>query len=287
MIGEALLKGVEAGERCVRRQFRYASCEACIGICPTQALSWKEGIPAVDSDRCVMCAACLFVCPTEAIEGAEPEPRFFRGHTLVAPFSIIAPTTEELLFWHVEHHIRAVAMDPLSDPQWMLAIARLNLRLRAYGQPEWTFSPPAQSEINDSRRALFHARREKTASARIQPGLRRWRRLWPLMSDFQLAIDTQKCTLCGACWRACAQKSLAFDEHELRIEDTQCTGCGACTAVCVYQALTLTSATSRSGSQRFTASESRCACCQKSFWSLNTNEKRCLFCQRHAHGMRK
>ncbi len=98
MISNALLKGVEPGERCVRRQFRYASCDACVRVCPTQALSCADGKLVVDNDHCVKCAACLFVCPVEAIEGVETEKRFFRDHILVAPFSVIAPTVEELLF---------------------------------------------------------------------------------------------------------------------------------------------------------------------------------------------
>lgn len=286
MISNALLKGVEPGERCVRRQFRYASCDACVRVCPTQALSCADGKLVVDNDHCVKCAACLFVCPVEAIEGVETEKRFFRDHILVAPFSVIAPTVEELLFWHVENHIRGVEMDPLRHPQWMLAIARLNLRLREYGQPEWTFSRPAQSKINTSRRALFHVGPEKTASARVQPGLRRWRQLWAWMSDFRVTLDKHKCTLCGACWRACPQKLMIFNGEELIIEDVKCTGCGACASVCVYQALTLMPFVSQREHQHFIASESHCVCCHKRFWSLNATTKRCLFCQRHSHGMR-
>ncbi|MFC3191335.1 4Fe-4S binding protein [Pseudocitrobacter faecalis] len=80
MISNALLKGVEPGERCVRRQFRYASCDACVRVCPTQALSCADGKLVVDNDHCVKCAACLFVCPVEAIEGVETEKRFSRSY---------------------------------------------------------------------------------------------------------------------------------------------------------------------------------------------------------------
>lgn len=286
MISEMLSGGVAVGERCVRRHFRYATCNACVGSCPTQAFSLVEGRPVVDDERCVMCAACLFVCPTEAISGANPEQRHFRRDQLVAPFSVIAPTVEELLFWHVEHAIRAVAMDPLNHPEWMLAIARLNIRLRQYGQPEWAFVPAAGSDINTSRRAMFHVRREKTDAASVQPGLRRWRHLLPEISDTHPEIDAQKCVLCGACWRACMQKAITFEEGALSVDDSRCTGCGSCVAVCLHQAVSLEYHPHQCATRRMMASGGTCISCQKRFWSLKEDEKVCMLCRHHQYGMR-
>ena len=43
-------------------------CEACVPVCPTQAIVRpKGGAVALDLGRCVFCAACVEACPTNAI----------------------------------------------------------------------------------------------------------------------------------------------------------------------------------------------------------------------------
>ena len=43
-------------------------CNACVPVCPTQALIRPAGKPvALDLGRCIYCAACVEVCPTKAI----------------------------------------------------------------------------------------------------------------------------------------------------------------------------------------------------------------------------
>jgi Ni,Fe-hydrogenase III small subunit/formate hydrogenlyase subunit 6/NADH:ubiquinone oxidoreductase subunit I len=43
-------------------------CNACVPVCPTQAITRTEGKPvALDLGRCIFCAACVEVCPPKAI----------------------------------------------------------------------------------------------------------------------------------------------------------------------------------------------------------------------------
>src|SRR5688572_5366584 len=43
-------------------------CDACVPVCPTQAIARPEGKPvALDLGRCIFCADCVEVCPTKAI----------------------------------------------------------------------------------------------------------------------------------------------------------------------------------------------------------------------------
>jgi ferredoxin len=48
------------GDTCV-------GCEACVGVCPTSAISVNDGTAAVDEETCVECGACVSTCPVEAI----------------------------------------------------------------------------------------------------------------------------------------------------------------------------------------------------------------------------
>ncbi|MEK7314832.1 MAG: 4Fe-4S dicluster domain-containing protein [Candidatus Eisenbacteria bacterium] len=43
-------------------------CDACVTVCPTEAIARPEGRPAaLDLGRCVFCSACVGACPTGAI----------------------------------------------------------------------------------------------------------------------------------------------------------------------------------------------------------------------------
>ncbi|SMG19652.1 indolepyruvate ferredoxin oxidoreductase subunit alpha [Dethiosulfovibrio salsuginis] len=42
-------------------------CEACVGICPVEAIAMDDGKACVDEGKCVDCGACVSACPVEAI----------------------------------------------------------------------------------------------------------------------------------------------------------------------------------------------------------------------------
>ncbi|OQA86539.1 MAG: Ferredoxin [Lentisphaerae bacterium ADurb.Bin242] len=46
---------------------KCVGCEACVGACPVEAISMKEGKASVDEGTCIDCGACVAECPTEAI----------------------------------------------------------------------------------------------------------------------------------------------------------------------------------------------------------------------------
>jgi hypothetical protein len=62
----------------------------------------------------------------------------------------------ELLLWHAQHHVRFISIDVEQYPDWLLAIARLNLVLRRRGEAAWAFKLLPVNEVNIARRALMH-----------------------------------------------------------------------------------------------------------------------------------
>jgi len=42
-------------------------CEACVDVCPTDALEVIDEICVCDEELCVDCEVCIPECPTEAI----------------------------------------------------------------------------------------------------------------------------------------------------------------------------------------------------------------------------
>ncbi|MDR2068185.1 MAG: 4Fe-4S binding protein [Holosporaceae bacterium] len=43
-------------------------CLVCIGVCPVQAISDKDGKVSIDKSVCLECGCCASSCPNKAIE---------------------------------------------------------------------------------------------------------------------------------------------------------------------------------------------------------------------------
>lgn len=42
------------------------SCGACVGECPTEAITEGDGIYVIDAEACIECGACADACPVGA-----------------------------------------------------------------------------------------------------------------------------------------------------------------------------------------------------------------------------
>lgn len=185
------------GAACLRSQLRHSQCQTCQDVCPLGAITFSTGLAEIDADTCVSFARCLFVCPTTSITDLIPPQHADREGMLIAPFSPIPPTPEELLLWHDEFHIRAVEMDVDEHSGWLLSLAELNLCLARLGEPAWTLTAPPQNSVNSGRR---------------------------------------RCYLCGACIKICPQRAIALSQNELTLDPFRCNGCKACENVWVGDA---------------------------------------------------
>ena len=46
-------------------------CGACITMCPTKAIKFKDGKAEIDTDKCIKCGTCKDICPVNAITDKE------------------------------------------------------------------------------------------------------------------------------------------------------------------------------------------------------------------------
>ncbi|EDP8645425.1 4Fe-4S binding protein [Salmonella bongori] len=277
---------VDVTQACVRRRFRFSSCRACADVCPAQAFSLMQGQVSVDATRCIACGHCLFVCPVDAITGIKPVKRFVQGDTLVGPFSLQAPEVDELLLWHHQYGIRFIDIAVERSAQWLIALAGLNLALRRYGEPCWSFKYSVGAEINASRRTLFHVPRDAVTPCAVEPGKRRLRQAFSTLSECVPDISPERCRMCGACWRSCPENVLRFADDTLTIAAARCTGCGVCAAVCPHQALQLRFETEPAQTWHIAAHKLTCESCKRTFHALTPRHTHCVLCQYHEFGMR-
>ncbi len=268
------------GRACLHQQLRHSSCEACRHACPFDAIKPENGCMVLNADICTSCGNCQFVCPTAALENLSAPQRSFHGAALIAPFSIIPPTVEELLIWHTERGVRCVELDIETSPGWLVALARLNLRLKQLGEPCWTVAQPEEKPVNTGRRSWLRINKADASTASVLParGLNN--------SSFALSLEKSSCYLCSACSRICPQAAIEINDEAFTLHHSRCNGCKACTDVCLPHALTLTNYL-QSGTTRFSVKSTGCTTCQQLFltWPGGSNE--CPVCQRHAFGMRE
>lgn len=275
------------GSSCVRNQLARHDCQACVAVCPVQAITATATTPVIDALDCLHCGRCLFACPVDALENIRPETRRFIASTLVAPFSSLEPSVDELLMWHQQYGIRAVEMDAQQYPGWLRAVAALNLRLRELNATLWQILPPQPKAINTARRHFIKASDLDVQSATVSTGRRARRQAYSALSEYQLSLDTSRCTVCGACARVCGEKALNLGDGELTFSSSACTGCNSCAVVCPVDAVRIDMQTGENRELRFIGKQKTCRCCQREFYSFNPQADRCAVCQRHAYGMRE
>lgn len=275
------------GESCLHKQLPRHDCHACVAVCPVQAITATATTPTINELDCLQCGRCLFVCPTDALQNIRPETRRFTASTLVAPFSTLEPSVDELLMWHQQHGIRAVELDLDAFPGWVRAVAALNIRLRELNAPVWQILPPQRKAINTGRRHFIKASEVEVQSATVSVGRRARRQAFSAISEYQLSLDQAQCTVCGACARVCGERALSLGEGALTFSSSACTGCNSCAVVCPVDAVRIDKVVGENRALRFVWIQKSCRCCQREFYTFTPETDRCAICQRHQYGMRE
>ena len=109
-------------------------------------------------------------------------------------------------------------------------------------------------QINDLQRVLdgavgnqgTHARRRMLTRRRrlVMSGLQRFHDLAEEMTMRFPEVDTERCTMCGDCAKACTVHALQLDDAgQVHVERQYCVCCGSCAAVCSEKAIAMQSRT--------------------------------------------
>ncbi len=252
-------------ERCVRARAPSASCQACVDICPTRAVSLEGPNHSVTVllDACTACGLCEAVCPTSALRGAfEASAYLARAGSVITCGSEGLPCVGAL-------SIEALVSLGLSAPRSVVAragcahgstghrlarVAEANLLLQAMkvghaltwseegpAAPRPEAAPPPAAPVPARRQfiGLFVPRAVPEAPARLtQPAqldaeaLRSAavpERRKQLMAALPNAVSPQTANLPSA--------TISFASSQV-IDEKACTGCLACVSACPTGALT-------------------------------------------------
>lgn len=274
------------GASCLRKRFPHHSCEACRAACPVEAISFSANVAELDHERCIRCGQCLFVCPVDAFENLSPVRRPFRHTSLIAPFSTLVPSVEELLMWHLQYGIRAVEIDIDEHPGWALSVAAVNMQLKKRGEPLWQLTPSSTTPVNTRRRHMLHVSESQVQSAAVKASPRLRRRHWKNVQEYALSLEPATCLLCGACERVCEEKVIKLAKQEMRVVASLCSGCDSCAVVCPTKSISIRAETGTHQPWSLPFVRKVCASCKGEFATFSDGDKHCPICQRHKYGMR-
>ncbi|MEZ0346078.1 MAG: 4Fe-4S binding protein [Infirmifilum sp.] len=233
------------------------NCRLCLSSCPYDALSGKPPRPL--EDRCLGCGLCASSCPQGLLVQPSAPPSALRtlirlasekgvqrlvvvcargragvyehlrgspGKTLVVQLPCAASLR---LHEYLYARLKGVTVTPYCpDPGCPAREAYLSYT-SLLREADSTFNPAGAEPAGYTLPAL---------AAALQP-LRESTGL-PL---YDLHVDPGKCTLCGACARACRTGALVYSQDGARaallFTQSRCVGCRDCEAVCPEHALTL------------------------------------------------
>ncbi|MCD8511915.1 MAG: 4Fe-4S binding protein [Bacillus sp. (in: Bacteria)] len=261
---ESLYEPNKITDRCLRKISRISTCTVCVDSCPVDAIRLSNDSsnnPIIDTKTCNECQLCVAVCPPLAIEGMLPK-RHYQEKTLILLKDDIPITQRELMFFHkkglrfvyVEEGTAMESPSPIPKTVMGVNSQLKKLHLKPF---EWKKEPPGEvreeQETSVTRRELFGnivQSGKKNILQNYTPAA--WRNNqdqiklaenYPDDAFYQIQVNQERCTLCGACASLCPEAAIQMntDEETLSLFHHKCNNCQLCKDVCPDQAIKTTS----------------------------------------------
>lgn len=273
---------------CTRYVSPHASCEKCIQVCESKAITLVKGKPIINEKKCNECGICLSACPVQGIAGIYPE-RTIHQHKLILK-DLVFPTEKELLIL-AKKGVKTIAVEnPTSMEKWRERVAKVNVLLSELNETPFTISThSAEADQAISRRECLSLLKKETKSVLKKAAPAKWRfnqsdlHLPKYYQGFQfttITIDSGKCLLCTACEKLCRNKCFCIREASFTIFAQECSSCQLCVDVCPEKAISVESGISKAEETKLLLYVNVCKVCHKPFQTLSEQGEKCTACRK-------
>ncbi|KIM11142.1 MAG: hypothetical protein KU37_05690 [Sulfuricurvum sp. PC08-66] len=279
-----------SGSLCVRNDYAHNDCTECIDICPHDALGIVKERFAIKTDACTACGACLGGCPTQALTLENFDPNsFVLQCSKSEPVTLSCKSNTVCLAAFDKQHLATMALQSTAQIQCELShcqtcsintdfqisniikmrIEECNDFMTLLGIEKHIVSietQPKQERFGVFKKAiqniatLSHTQATEIYQKGAQKGLLKSMLLRNALRDqmrtisstliddkahffTQIGINFDTCTNCQECTLFCPTKALVptDDKQGILFDGSQCVGCGICDQVCKANAVSIES----------------------------------------------
>lgn len=264
------------GLECLRSAYAKNECTLCVDICYVQAFELQRGKLTLNAKSCTSCGACIGVCPTKALSLD-----FFETNTFVQSFQseeqnlisckiqspcLLAFETYDLITLILSHQMD-IGLDlsscqtcPLDTNHTIKSAITNNidqanhfLQTIGYKYQLHTVTSYKPSKLMTFRKAIHNlkqsterTKREKVPYALFKKTLKN--RLESLNVDIQIEtsypfandkVILPACTNCGECIEFCPTDALfySYDKKSIFFQSGKCIACSICNDICKVDAI--------------------------------------------------
>lgn len=279
---ESLHSELEVTERCSREFNHKSSCSICLENCMEKAILIKEDRIVVDHNHCKECGECVATCPLSAIDGTGPQ-RSFQDHALVYN-EFYTPSIKELLIYKKKGIFAIIVPQNSLNDKWTMRLEETNMVLMKLDETPYAVIASHQVK-NLSRRAFFSSMQEEGKHLLKSMTPAAWRKdswnlchYFPDHQFFSVQVNTEKCTLCGACRNLCTNQVFSFDGSAFRLQHQKCTGCTSCRDVCPEAAIKVVSNIQKAQITSHDMFEKECPGCKQRYLTFQKDLNQCKIC---------
>lgn len=171
---ESLTYEYEILKSCTHHQSPRSKCKKCVECCKSNAISFVNGIPSINSEQCTQCGDCIAACSVQAVAGIFPV-RTVKNHQLIITEGH-PPTTKELLVYY-KRGITEISYDQELNEDWRRVIEDTNAILLLLGETPFSITNEKVDSMTEemTRRELFFSWKKETQSLLVKMAPAKWR----------------------------------------------------------------------------------------------------------------
>ncbi|WP_438313124.1 4Fe-4S dicluster domain-containing protein [Sporosarcina sp. FA9] len=275
---------------CTHYQSPRSSCRKCIDNCPEQAITFMDGKPFIDAEKCTQCSKCVVACPVHAVEGILPKRTVINNQLIISGEESIS--LKELLVYYKKSVITIVFEHEDSSDEWKQIIKNTNEVLSELGEATFNIKYGKVAEETGTmmtRKELFFSWKKevKNIAKELVPAKLRFNqesldltKRYPNHQFIDFTLDTGTCTLCKACEILCPKACIQITDTHFTVAPVQCSNCSLCEDICPEQAISITSKISPVTPINYLFQESGCSSCEENFNTLDEGNQMCYACRK-------